>query len=248
MQLRPVFGASERTDLNQIFMNHEQRKTSAQLRVIITGATGMVGEGVLFECLNHPSIEHILLVSRRPYPIDHPKVEECIVPDFFDLSRAAQQLAGYDACFFCAGISSLGKSEADYRRITYDLTLQFAQTVAALNPEMAFCYVSGAHTDSTEKGRVMWARVKGETENALMGLPFAHIYNFRPGFMRPTPGQRNVLSGYKALGWLYPILRALIPNYVSTMRQVAFAMIRAAGSGYPKPILEIQDINALGSD
>lgn len=217
------------------------------IRVIITGATGMVGEGVLLECLANPAVERVFVVTRRPYPATHLKLSQCVVPDFFDLGRFASQLAGYDACFFCAGVSSVGMSEADYRHITYDLTLSFARLLATLNPRMTFCYVSGALTDSTEKGRVMWARVKGETENALMALPFARVYNFRPGFMRPTAGQRNIPFYYKAIGWLYPLIRAIFPGHVSTLRQVALAMIRVSVSGYPKPILEIKDINALGS-
>src|SRR5271168_2968449 len=163
---------------------------AARLRVIITGATGFVGEGVLFECLEHPAIEQVLLVSRKPYGLAHPKVRECIVPDFLDLDAVTGQLTGYDACFYCAGISSRGMSEANYSRITYDTTMHFAQKLAGLNPQMTFCHVSGSLTDSSEKGRVMWARVKGKTENALMRLPFKKVYNFRPGFMRPTPGQQ----------------------------------------------------------
>jgi uncharacterized protein YbjT (DUF2867 family) len=216
------------------------------IRVILTGATGMVGEGVLLECLDNPAVGHVLLVTRKPYPRTHPKLSQCLVPDFFDLNRHASQLTGYDACFFCSGVSSVGMSEADYRRVTYDLTLSFATTLAALNPSMTFCYVSGAMTDSTEQGRVMWARVKGATENALMRLPFARVYNFRPGFMRPTLGQQSIKSYYKAIGWLYPILRTLVPNHVSTLRQVALAMIRVTRIGYPIPILEIKEINTLG--
>src|SRR5262249_41947237 len=148
-----------------------------------TGATGMVGEGALLECLRHPDIERVLLVSRRPYGIKLPNVEECIVEDFFAIERHAEQLRGYDACFFCAGVSSLGMSEAEYTRITHDLTLHFAAVLHSLNPDMVFVYVSGAHTDSTEQGGTMWARVKGRTENALSRVGFKAAYNFRPGFM-----------------------------------------------------------------
>jgi hypothetical protein len=217
------------------------------LKVIITGATGMVGEGVLLECLQHPAIEQILLVSRKPYEATHHKLKQCIVPDFLNLEAAIDQLAGYDACFFCAGISSRGMSEPEYTHITYDITLHFARTLASLNPRMIFCYVSGSLTDSSETGRVMWARVKGRTENALIRIGFSHEYNFRPGFMKPTPGQRNVQSYYKLIGPLYPVIRAFFPNHVSTMREVALAIINSALKGYPKQILEIKDINSLAS-
>jgi uncharacterized protein YbjT (DUF2867 family) len=215
------------------------------LKIIITGATGMVGEGVLLECLEHPSIEKVLIVNRKPYGGEHPKLEECIVPDFLELDGFTQQLTGYDACFYCAGVSSTGMSESEYSRITYDITIHFAQTLASLNPQMIFVYVSGALTDSSEKGRVMWARVKGRTENALMRCGFRRVYNFRPGFMKPTPGQRNIQWYYKAIGWMYPILRVVLGNQVSTMREVGLAMIQSVVKGYPKQVLEIRDINSL---
>ena len=217
----------------------------ARLNVIITGATGMVGEGVLLTCLEHPAIAHVLIVNRKPYGMQHPKLKECIVGDFMHLEQVRAQLAGYDACFFCAGISSVGMSEADYTHVTYDVTLHFAGALASLNPQMVFCYVSGAHTDSSEKGRVMWARVKGRTENALTRLGFRGVYNFRPGFVRATPGQRNIKSYYSLIGWAYPLLRVLLPNLVSTLHDVGIAMIRCAQQGYPKQILEVKDINAL---
>jgi uncharacterized protein YbjT (DUF2867 family) len=216
-----------------------------KLRIIITGATGMVGEGVLLECLEHPAVGRVLMVNRKHFAASHPKLEECLVPDFLALDRFASRLTGYDACFYCAGVSSRGMSEEDYRHITYDVTTYFARKLASLNPQMIFCYVSGSLTDSSEKGRIMWARVKGKTENALMGLAFRKVYNFRPGFMKPTPGQRNIKSYYKAIGWLYPLLRVLLPNQVSTMREVGIAMINSVLKGYPKQILEISDINAL---
>jgi len=218
---------------------------TGKFSVLITGATGMVGEGVLLECLNHPAVERVLIVNRRASGVTHPRLKECIVPDFLDLERWADQLAGYDACFFCAGVSSLGMSEAQYRHVTYDVTLHFARTLVSRNKEMVFVYVSGALTDGSGRGRVMWARVKGQTENALMGLPFRRVYNFRPGFMKPTPGQRNTQRYYKAIGWLYPVVHALVPNRVSTMREVALAMIHSVMKGYPEQVLEIKDINAL---
>jgi uncharacterized protein YbjT (DUF2867 family) len=206
----------------------------------------MVGEGVLFECLEHPAVDEVLLVSRRPYGTSLPKVKECIVPDFMQLEAMADQLRGYDACFFCAGVTSVGKSEADYTRITCDTTLHFAETLVKLNPAMVFTYVSGMGTDSTEKGRLMWARVKGRTENALTRMGFKAEYNFRPGFMKAMPGQRNLKGSYKAFAWLYPVLRVVAPNSVSTLEDVGRAMIRCVTQGYPKTVLEVRDINALG--
>lgn len=220
---------------------------NTSLKIILTGATGMVGEGVLLDCLDHPAISEVLLVSRKPFGRTHLKLRELLVPDFFNLSAVEAQLTGYDACFFCAGVSSAGMKEADYTRITYDTTLHFAQTLARLNPSMTFVYVSGAGTDSSEHGRIMWARVKGRTENALQKLGFARAYNFRPGFMKATEGQRNIKGYYNAIAWLYPILRIVLPNYVSTMHQVGEAMIHVARNGYPKPILEVKDINSLSA-
>jgi hypothetical protein len=217
----------------------------SQIKVILTGVTGMVGEGVLLECLEHPAIEQVLLVSRKPFHAKHPKLRECIVPDFLNLDEVSSQLTGYDACFYCAGISSAGMSESEYSHITYDITIHFAETLASGNPQMVFCYVSGSHTDSSEKGRVMWARVKGRTENALLTLGFRKVYNFRPGFMKPTPGQQNIKWYYKVIGGLYPLLRLLLPGQVSTMRDVGLAMINSVLNGYPKQTLEIKDINAL---
>jgi uncharacterized protein YbjT (DUF2867 family) len=220
--------------------------TVTKLKVIITGATGMVGEGVLLACLRRPSIQQILLVNRRHYhAAPDPKLTECILPDFLALDNFTEDLTGYNACFFCAGVSSRGMSEANYTRITYETTIHFARKLASLNPRMTFIYVSGALTDSSEKGRVMWARVKGKTENELMQCGFSHVYNFRPGFMQPAPGQQNIKSYYKLIGGLYPLLRVLLPNQVSTMHDVATAMINSVLKGYPKSILEIKDINAL---
>ncbi len=229
-------------------MISQENAADRTLRVIVTGATGMVGEGVLLECLAHPAVAKVLLVGRKQHPSTHPKLAQCIVPDFLNLGAVTAQLTGYDACFYCAGVSSAGMNEAEYSHITYDITVHFARTLAALNPQMTFIYVSGALTDSTEKGRVMWARVKGRTENALTRLGFRAAYNFRPGFMKPTPGQRNAKGYYKLIGWLYPVLHTLLPNQVSTLQQVALAMIHATLYGYPKPILEIKDINALATE
>ncbi len=216
-----------------------------KLKVIIFGATGMVGEGVLFEALKHKDVDSILVISRRPGGVTHLKVRELIHNDFFDYSAIAEQLRGYDACFFCLGVSSVGMTEPDYHRITYDLTMQAATTLSRLNPQMTFCYVSGTGTDSSEQGRIMWARVKGKTENHLTKLPFKAVYLFRPGLLKPTPGQRNVKLVFKILGWLFPLLKFLSPKNVSTLEDMGLAMIHAAQFGYPKQILENQDLARL---
>jgi len=215
------------------------------IKVIITGVTGMVGEGVLLECLEHPDVKQVLMVNRRHYNATNPKLKECIVPDFVNLDDFTESLTGYNACFYCAGISSVGMKETEYSYITYDTTIHFASELARLNPDMTFIYVSSALTDSTEKGRVMWARVKGKTENALMKLPFKKVYNFRPGFMRATPGQKNIKSYYNLIGWLYPFLRVLLPNHVSTLSEVGQAMINSVLKSYNKQVLEIKDIKLL---
>jgi uncharacterized protein YbjT (DUF2867 family) len=214
------------------------------MRAVITGATGMVGEGVLLECLNHPDVEQVLIINRKPAGVSHPKLREIIHRDFFNLTPLEQQLTNFDACFFCLGVSSVGISKEEYRRTTYGLTLNVAQLLARLNPSMAFCYVTGAGTDSSEQGRVAWARVKGVTENALLRL-FKRAYMFRPGFMKATPGQKNVKNYYKLIAWLYPIGRALYPAGFCTLREVGLAMIEAANHGSPKQILEVGDIVKL---
>ena len=213
-------------------------------KAIITGATGMVGEGVLLECLNHPDVEQVLVINRRPGGVSHPKLREIIHADFFNLASIEQRLIGFNACFFCLGVSSVGMSKEEYTHVTYDLTLSVAQLLAKLNPEMTFCYVTGAGTDSSEHGRVAWARVKGATENALIRL-FKQAYMFRPGFMKATPGQKNVKSFYKYIAWIYPIGRALYPAGFCTLQEVGLAMIKAATKGYPKQILEVEDIVKL---
>ena len=206
----------------------------------------MVGEGVLLECLNHPDVEQVLVVNRKPGGVSHLKLREIILPDFFNLAAIEPQLAGYNACFFCLGVSSVGIGKEEYARITYDLTLNMAGLLAKLNSEMTFCYVTGAGTDSSERGRIAWARVKGATENALMRL-LKRPYMFRPAFMKPTPGQKNVKSYYKWVAWLYPIGRALYPAGFCTLQEVGRAMINAAGKGYSKQILEVKDIVELAS-
>jgi uncharacterized protein YbjT (DUF2867 family) len=218
-----------------------------KIKVIITGSTGMVGEGVLIECLNHPDVEQVLIISRKPGRISHPKLREIIHADFFNLALVETQLAGFDACFFCLGISSVGISKEDYRHTTYDLTLNVGQLLARINPEMTFCYVTGAGTDSSEQGRVAWARVKGATENALMRL-FQKAYMFRPGFMKASPGQKNLKSFYKLLSWIYPIGRAVYPAGFCTLEEVGKAMINVVSKGYPKKILEVKYIVQLAKD
>jgi hypothetical protein len=215
-----------------------------KIKAIITGATGMVGEGVLLECLEHPDVEQVLVINRRPGGVSHPKLREIIHADFFNLASVEQRLMGFNACFFCLGVSSVGMSKEEYTHITYDLTLSVAQLLAKSNPEMTFCYVTGAGTDSSEHGRTAWARVKGATENALIRL-FKQAYMFRPGFMKATPGQKNVKSFYKYIAWIYPIGRALYPAGFCTLQEVGLAMIKAATKGYPKQILEVEDIVKL---
>ena len=216
-----------------------------KIRVIITGITGMVGEGVLHECLDHPLVEQILVVTRKPCGVEHPKLIEILHDDFFDLSSIEGHLFGYNACFFCLGVSSVGMQEEAYTKVTYTLTLNFAKTLLKLNHDMTFCYVSGAGTDSSEKGRSMWARVKGRTENELAQLPFEQEYNFRPGYMHPTPGLKNTLKMYKYMSWLYPAVRKLFPNAATTLAELGQAMINAAVVGYPKQIIEVKDIVSL---
>ena len=212
------------------------------MKVIITGATGMVGEGVLLECLENNAVSNILIVNRRPSPVKHAKLKELIVPDFMQLEKYAAALSGYDACFYCAGISSVGMSEEKYTLITYDTTLAFANKLVQLNNDMVFTFVSGSHTDSTEKGKTMWARVKGRTENALMRSGFKGVYNFRPGIMKPFKGQQNVKGIYRPIIWIFA---SLFPKKTLTLKQVGQAMINAVVKGYPKPILEISDIKEL---
>jgi uncharacterized protein YbjT (DUF2867 family) len=214
------------------------------MKVIITGATGMVGEGILFECLENPAIKEVLIVNRRHYNMEHPKLKELLVNDFTKLEGLENQLSDYDACFYCAGISSVGMNEEKYNDITYETTMAFAGQLAKLNPNMVFNFVSGSHTDSTEKGKMMWARIKGKTENALMKLPFKAQYNFRPGFMKPFDGQKNVKTLFKPLIWLFPIL---LPKISLTLKQVGQAMINAVLKGYPKQVLEIADIKILAA-
>ena len=215
---------------------------SPSLKIIITGATGMVGEGVLLACLQHADVSQILMLNRKPFALQHPKLTELLLPDFMNIATCAGQLKGYDACFYCAGISSVGMKEEVYTKITYDTTLQVAQLLSSVNPNMVFDFVSGQLTDNTEQGRMMWARVKGRTENALMKLPFRGQYNFRPGFMKPYPGQKNVKALFRFFEWFYPVL---FPGRLLTLEEVAHAMIHTVTRGYDKQVLEISDIRSL---
>ncbi len=216
-----------------------------KIKAIITGATGMVGEGVLHECLQHPLVESVLVINRKPCGVVHPKLKEIIHNDFFDLSSIENLLGGCNACFFCLGVTSIGKNEEDYYKLTYTLTMNFARTLSARNSGMTFCYVSGAGTDSSEKGKSMWARIKGKTENDLMKLPFKQVYAFRPGYIHPTKELKNAHSVYKYISRMYPIIKALFPNYVCTLKQLSLTMINSVSTNYKKNILESRDIVSL---
>jgi uncharacterized protein YbjT (DUF2867 family) len=222
------------------------------MRVAIFGASGMVGKGVLLECLDDPRISSVLVVGRRSCGVTHSKLEEVLHQDFFDFSALRDRFAGLDACFFTLGTTSAGKTEADYTRQTYDLTLAAAREIARASPGAAFVYVSGVGTDSTERGRVMWARVKGRTENALLALPFRGAYMMRPGFIQPLRGvtSRTPLyrAFYAALAPLVPLARKLFPRHVVTTVEVGRAMIRLAARGDDRKILEPADIRRLASD
>jgi uncharacterized protein YbjT (DUF2867 family) len=213
-----------------------------KIKTVITGATGMVGEGVLHECLNHSDVESVLVINRKPCGVKHEKLIEIIHKDFLDLSSIEEQLKGYNACYFCVGVSSVGKKEDEYRRITYNLTMNFANTLVKLNPDMTFCYVSGVGTNSTEKGRSMRARVKGKTENDLMKLPFKAAYMFRPGYIQPTNGLKNTYKMYKIFAPFYPILNALFSKYVVSLEELGKAMISVTLYESDKKILECRDI------
>lgn len=218
-------------------------------KIIITGATGMVGKGVLLECLDHTEISEVLSIGRNTTGIEHSKLKEVIHDDFTDFSNIRNRLAGFDACFFCLGVSAAGMKEEKYHRITYEFTWALASTLFDLNPEMTFNYVSGQGTDSTEKGRAMWARVKGKTENALLNSGFRQAYMFRPGVIIPKRGIKSRTKGYQFMYdyfmWLVRIIKAIWPNSVVTSTQIGKAMIHSISEGYPKTVLKPKDIIEL---
>jgi uncharacterized protein YbjT (DUF2867 family) len=220
------------------------------MKVILFGATGMVGQGVLRECLLDANVESVLSVGRSNIGQQHEKLHEIVQKDLAAMGAPMEgRLSGYDACFFCLGVSAAGMDEQAYRRVTYDLTTSVAGTLARLNPGMTFIYVSGTGTDSTEGGRIMWARVKGQTENALLQMPFKAAYMFRPGYIQPLHGVRTSTRWYRVfygvMGPLYPLWKALAPKYVTTTECVGRAMLKVAKQGAPKRVLENKDINSL---
>lgn len=221
------------------------------MRVILFGGTGMVGAGALLECIADSRVRSVVSVVRRRGEIADPKLEEIVHDDFFDYAPIQSAFAGSDACFFCLGVSSAGLSESEYRRQTFDLTLAAARAIAAVNPRLTFCYVSGAGTDSSERGQTMWARVKGATENALLALPFKAAFMFRPGFIQPLKGVRSKTRLYRAfytvLGPLLPVLRWLLPRTVTTTVNLGRAMIEVTIAGYSRRILDPDDINRIAA-
>jgi uncharacterized protein YbjT (DUF2867 family) len=219
------------------------------VNVLIFGSTGMIGQGVLRECLLDPGVQRVVVVNRRPGGKTDPKLREVVHKDLFDLTPIENELRGIDACFFSLGVSSIGLNEEQYSRITYDLTMSIAQTLLRLNSGMTFIYVSGASTDSSERGRMMWARVKGRTENALLAMPFRAVYMFRPGAIIPLDGIRSSTAWYNTLYAVFrpllPIVKRIAPTMVTTTEQMGQAMLKVTRDGYPKRVLEMSDIIAL---
>jgi uncharacterized protein YbjT (DUF2867 family) len=215
------------------------------MKILITGTTGMVGEGVLLEAMANPKVNLIVSVSRKPCGYSNKKLIEIIHSDLSNIEPLAVQLKNIDATFFCLGKSSIGMNEDDYTQITYALTLQFAKTISKINPNSTFCFISGSGTDSTEQGKSMWARVKGKTENDLQKLNFKKVYNFRPGFMRPTVGQKNALAFYKYVNWMFPFLNIIAARYAHTLTQLGKAMINVIGSNRVKSVVEVLEIKEL---
>ena len=221
------------------------------MRVVLFGATGMVGAGVLMECLIDARVKSVLSISRTPTGLKHPKLRELVRSDFTQFADIKAELSGLNACFFCLGISSAGMTEAAYHHITYDLTIAAAEALASVSPGIVFVFVTGLGTDSTERGRVMWARVKGKAENALLRMNGIDAYMFRPGFIQPMKGIRSKTGLYRAfyaiMGPLYPILRRVFPSHITNTERVGHAMIAVAANGYPKRILDTRDINAAAA-
>ncbi|PST83511.1 epimerase [Pedobacter yulinensis] len=218
-----------------------------KLKVIITGATGMVGEGVLHECLNSSHVKEVLVVNRRPCGVVHSKLQEVILDDFMHPEQISEQLSAYDTCFFCLGISSIGVDSATYYRLTYNLTVGFAEALLRHNPGMSITYVSGAGTSGLETSRLNWANVKGKTENALLAMNFAGAWMFRPGFLKPTPGLKHAHRFYKYIGWTFRPLRFLFPKRMNTLAELGQAMIYVSMNGFAKRILETGDIAAAAA-
>jgi hypothetical protein len=216
-----------------------------KIKIIITGATGMVGEGVLHEALNSAYIEEVLVIGRRPTGHTHPKLKEYQMVDFYKLESLSEIVKTYDACLFCLGVSSIGMKEDEFTLKTHTLTIGFATILAKSNPNMTFSYISGSATDSSEKGSVMWARVKGRTENDLAKLGFKNTYAFRPGYLQPTVGMKNTLSYYNYIDWIYPFFKVIIPNHTSRLSELGKAMIECAVFGHHTNIIEVKDILAL---
>jgi uncharacterized protein YbjT (DUF2867 family) len=222
------------------------------VKILLLGATGMIGQGVLRECLRDPEVRLVQTVGRTPTGVQHPKLKEIVQPDLFHYAAIEQQLSGFDACFFCLGVASAGMSEGRYCRLTYELTLAAAETLAHLTPQMTFIYVSGSGADGSERDRLMWARVKGKTENALLRLPFKAAYMFRPGFIEPLHGIQSRTPLYRLFytltGPVLPLLRRMLPNQILTTEQLGRAMLVAAKRGAPIPLLEARDIRALAKE
>jgi len=213
-----------------------------KIKAVITGSTGMVGEGVLHECLNHPDVESVLVINRHTCDVQHAKLKEIIHKDFSDFNSIQSELKGYNAAYLCMGVSSVGMKEQKYTHLTYDLTMALAKLLAKINPDLTLTYVSGAGTDSTEKGKIMWARVKGKTENDLLKLTVEQAYMFRPALITPTKGLKNTYTSYKVMKPLLPVLRFLFPKYVCSLRELSLAMINVTLNGYDKEVLEVKDI------
>ena len=218
-------------------------------KVILTGATGMIGKGVLLECLDHDAIGEVLVIGRNSTGLNHPKLKEHIHKNFSDFSKVENHLAGYDACFFCLGISSAGMTEEVYNKITYEYTMALARSLFKVNPKMTFNYVSGEGTDSSEKGRIMWARVKGKTENDLLKMGFKQTFMFRPGLIIPKRGIKSRTKSYRFMydyfTWLVKIIKAIAPNSVVDTTQIGLAMINSVLNGYSKNVLKPKDIIQL---
>jgi len=219
-----------------------------KIRAIITGATGMVGEGVMLECLQSPEVEQVLVINRKPCGVSHPKLKEIIHQDFFNFEPIREQVTGYNACYFCLGVSSVGMDKDTYYRLTYTLTMHVAEVLSDQNKGMTFCYVSGGGTDTEERSSMHWARTKGKTENDLRNLPFKASYALRPGFIKKLPGQKFAHSFYRYIGWMFPIGRILYPKGFCTMKELAHAMMQVTVDGYRTRVLEGTDIIKAGKE